>query len=99
MTDFRFKDVELTFNFKKLSFIDQDYLKTMIFDTINNKSIKSSGLNFYEYYPNANNFTLFRNEQTMINYMAEFVGEYSYTTSHLLEGKKYWFAWTHNKRK
>ena len=99
MTDFRFKDVELTFNFKKLSFIDQDYLKTMIFDTVNNKSIKSTGLNFYEYYPNANNFTLFKNEQTMINYMLEFAGEYSYTISHLLEGKKYWFAWTHNKRK
>ena len=99
MQDFRFKDVELTFNFKKLSFIDQDYLKTMIFDNNNNKSIKSSGHNFHEYYPNANNFTLFKNEQTMINYMLEFAGEYSYTTSHLLEGKKYWFAWTHNKRK
>ena len=34
----------------------------------------------------------------MLNYMSEFVGEYSYITSHLLEGKKYWFAWTHNKR-
>ena len=99
MQDFKFKDVELTFNFKKLSFVDQDYLKTMIFNTVNNKSVKSSGHNFHEYYTNSNNFTLFKNEQTMINYMSEFVGEYSYTVSHLLEGKKYWFAWTHNKRK
>ena len=49
--------------------------------------------------PNADNFTLFKDEQTMINYMAEFAGEYSNTASHLLHGKKYWFAWTHNKRK
>ena len=98
MAEFRFKDVELTFNFKKLSSVDQEYLRSMIYDIVQSKSIKNSGKSFSEMYPNANNFTLFRNEQTMINYMAEFVGEYSYTTSHLLEGKKYWFAWTHNKR-
>jgi len=98
MQDFRFKDVELTFNFKKLSSVDQEYLRSMIYDTVQNKSVKSSGHNFHEYYPNADNFTLFKNEQTMINYMAEFIGNYSYIASHLLEGKKYWFAWTHNKR-
>jgi len=99
MQEFRFKDVELTFNFKKLSSVDQEYLRTMIYDIIQNKSIKSSGLNFYEYYPNSDNYTLFKNEQTMINYMSEFIGEYSSIASHLLDGKKYWFAWTHNKRK
>ena len=99
MQEFRFKDVELTFNFKKLSSVDQEYLRSMIYDTVQNKSVKSSGHNFHEYYPNADNFTLFKNEQTMINYMAEFIGNYSYIASHLLEGKKYWFAWTHNKRK
>ena len=31
--------------------------------------------------------------------MSEFVGEYSSIASHLLHGKKYWFAWTHNKNK
>ena len=98
MQDFRFKDVELTFNFKKLSSVDQEYLRSMIYDTVQNKSVKSSGHNFHEYYPNADNFTLFKNEQTMINYMAEFIGDYSYIASHLLDGKKYWFAWTHNKK-
>ena len=99
MQEFRFKDVELTFNFKKLSSLDQEYLRSMIYDLVQSKSIKSSGYNFYEYYPNADNFTLFKNEHTMINYMSEFVGEYSNTSSHLLEGKKYWFAWTHDKKK
>ena len=56
-------------------------------------------MSFIEYYPNADNFTLFKDESTMLNYMSEFVGDYSYRSSHLLEGKKYWFAWTHNKRK
>tara|TARA_R110000796_G_scaffold58863_2_gene135670 strand:- start:1170 stop:1469 length:300 start_codon:yes stop_codon:yes gene_type:complete len=98
MQKFKFGDVELTFNFKKLPTHDQDYLRSIVFETVNNKSVKSSGYNFHEYYPNANNFTLFKQQSTMLNYMTEFVGEYSYTTSHLLEGKKYWFAWTHNKR-
>ena len=98
MQEFKFKDVELTFNFRKLPSHDQDYLRSMIYDLIQSKSIKSSGKGFHDYYPHANNFTLFKNEQTMINYMAEFVDEYSCIPSHLLEGSKYWFAWTHNKR-
>jgi hypothetical protein len=97
MQRFKFGDVDLTFNFRKLSLVDQEYLKIMIFETINNKSVKHSGHNFYEYYPNADNFTLFKDERTMINYMLEFAGEYSCVVSHLLHGKKYWFAWTHNK--
>ena len=99
MTDFRFRDVELTFNFKKLPSVDQEYLRSMMYDTIQDKSIKSSGHAFFDYYPNADNFTLFKNHETMINYMSEFANEYSCIASHLLEGKKYWFAWTHDKRK
>ena len=48
-------------------------------------------------YPNANNFTLFNNESTMLNYMAEFSGDYANQASHLLQGKKYWFAWSYSK--
>ena len=99
MAEFRFKDVELTFNFRNLPTCDQDYLRSMTYEIIQDRSVKNSGVNFNNYYPNSDNFTLFRNEKTMLNYMAEFVGDYSYRTSHLLEGKKYWFAWTHNKRK
>ena len=98
MTEFRFKDVDLTFNFRKLPSCDQDYLKSMTYEIIQDRSVKSSGINFNNYYPGADNFTLFRDEKTMFNYMAEFMGEYSYTTSHLLNSKKYYFAWTHNKR-
>jgi hypothetical protein len=99
MTEFRLKDVELTFNLKKLPPCDQEYVRSMIYETVKERSVKHSGLGFYNYYPNVDNFTLFNSEKTMLNYMAEFVGEYSYTVSHLLHGKKYWFAWTHNKRK
>ena len=98
MTEFRFRDVELTFNFKKLPLCDQDYLRTMAYEITKERSVNHSGLSFYKYYPNATNFTLFKDESTMINYMAEFAAEYSNTVSHLLHGKKYWFAWTHNKK-
>ena len=99
MTEFRFKDVELTFNFRKLPTCDQDYLRILTYETVKERSIKHSGLSFDKYYPDPDNFTLFNHETTMINYMSEFSREYAYTASHLLHGKKYWFAWTHNKRK
>ena len=99
MQEFKFRDVDLTFNFKKLPIYDQDYLRTMTYETIKERSVNHSGHNFKQYYPNADNFTLFKDESTMLNYMSEFVGDYSYKSSHLLHGKKYWFAWSHNKRK
>ena len=98
MTNFKFKDVDFTFNFKKLPQCDQDYLRSMAFETVQEKSVNHSGLNFGQYYPSADNFTLFKDEKTMINYMVEFVSEYSNTASHMLDGKKYHLAWTHNKR-
>ena len=96
MKDFKFKLVELTFNFRGLMKHDQEYLRTMVFETIGQKSVKSSGRSFNEMYPNANNFTLFNNESVMLNYMTEFSGEYANTASHLLHGKKYWFAWSYS---
>ena len=99
MQEFRFKDVELTFNFRKLPSYDQDYLRSMVYDLIQSKSINSSGKGFHDYYPYTNNLTLFNNESVMINYMSEFMDKYSCITSHLLNGKKYWFAWTHKERK
>ena len=97
MKDFKFKFVDLTFDFKGLPKYDQEYLRTMVFETIGQKSVKSSGRSFNEMYPNANNFTLFNNESVMLNYMTEFSGEYANTASHLLHGKKYWFAWSYSK--
>ena len=88
--------VDLTFGFKELPKYDQEYLRTMVFETIGQKSVKSSGRSFNEMYPNANNFTLFNNESVMLNYMTEFSGEYANTASHLLHGKKYYFAWTYS---
>ena len=97
MKDFKFKFVDLTFDFKELPKYDQEYLRTMVFEKIGEKSVNSSGKSFTEMYPNANNFTLFNNESTMLNYMLEFAGEYANTASHLLHGKKYWFAWSYSK--
>ena len=99
MTDFRFRLVDLIFNFKKHPNYDQDYLRTMTYETVKERSVNYSGQSFVKYYPNSNNFTLFNEYSSMLNYMAEFAQEYSYTTSHLLHGIKYYFAWTHNKKK
>ena len=61
MKDFKFKFVDLTFNFKDLPKYDQEYLRTMVFETIGERSVKNTGKPFTEMYPNPNNFTLFNN--------------------------------------
>ena len=57
MTDFRFRLVDLIFNFKKLPNYDQDYLRTMTYETVKERSVNYSGQSFVKYYPNSNNFT------------------------------------------
>ena len=96
MKDFKFKLVDLTFNFRAMAKHDQEYLRTMVFETIGQKSVKNTGKPFGKMYPNANNFTLFNDHNMMLNYMSEFAGDYANTASHLLHGKKYWFAWTYS---
>jgi len=96
MKNFKFKLVDLTFDIKKLPAVDQEYLRTMVFETVNQKSVKSSGMPFTSMYPDADNFTLFNNKAVMLNYMLDFNGKYASTASHLLEGKKFWFAWTYS---
>ena len=98
MKDFKFKQVDLTFDMKKLASCDQEYLRTMVFETIGQRSVKMSGKPFINTYPRANNFTLFNDEPKMLNYMTEFHGNFANTASHLLEGKKYWFAWTYSTK-
>tara|TARA_Y100001963_G_C6581996_1_gene353885 strand:+ start:198 stop:494 length:297 start_codon:yes stop_codon:yes gene_type:complete len=95
--DFKFKDVEVVFDMKRLPHYDQEYLRTMSFETVGNRSVKHSGRSFPLYYKNPGNYTLFNDEHLMINYMSEFTGQFASTCSHLLNGKKYWFAWTFNK--
>ena len=94
---FKFKDVDVTFEFKKLPKYDQEYLKTMAYETVQTNSVKNSGKSFKEWYPGAKNFTMFNDKSTMYNYMAEFSGQYANTASHLLNGTKYFFAWTYSK--
>tara|TARA_R110001583_G_scaffold11926_4_gene53234 strand:+ start:1865 stop:2158 length:294 start_codon:yes stop_codon:yes gene_type:complete len=96
MKDFKFKLVDLTFDMKGLAKHDQEYLRTMVFETIGQRSVKNSGKPFSEMYPDCSNFTLFNNETMMLNYMSEFNGDYANTASHLLQGKKFWFAWTYS---
>jgi len=97
MKDFKFKLVDLTFDMKRLPSYDQEYLRTMVFETIGQRSVKNSGKSFRDTYPHADNFTLFKDESIMLNYMSDFIGEYACTASHLLHGKKYYFAWTYQK--
>ena len=94
---FKFKDVEVTFDMKQLPFYDQEYLKTMCYETVNAKSYKHSSKSFNELYKQSNNFTLFSDYDTMYDYMSEFSGKFESMASHLLHGKKYYFAWTFKK--
>ena len=95
MKDFKFKLVDLTFEMKKLNSCDQEYLRTMVFETIGERSVKNTGKPFTSMYPNAKNFTLFDDEYTMLNYMSNYSGNYANVASHLLDGHKYYFAWTY----
>ena len=97
MENFKFKDVEMTFDLRKLPHYDQEYLRTMTFETINDRSVNHSGITFADYYPYADNFTMFTSEAELLNYMADFAGHIAKTASHLLHGKKYWMAWTYSK--
>jgi len=96
MKDFKFKIVDLAFNFKKLANYDQEYLRTLVFNTIGERSVKQSGKSFIKAYPDAQNFTLFDNESKMVNEMSEYNGEYASAGSHLLHGQKFHFAWTYS---
>ena len=91
----KFKDVDLVFNFKKLPSHDQEYLRTMFYETTLNRSVKHSGINFDNYYRLSNNFSLFDDKSAMERYMGEFITPWSNYGSHLLNGKKYYLAWTH----
>jgi len=95
----QFKDVEITFNFKKIPACDQEYLRTMFYETVLDRSVKFSGKPFSEFYPGAATFTMFNDEKAMKRTMAEYVNEYANTASHLLHGKKYYMAWTFDYNK
>ena len=97
MKDFKFKFVDLTFDFKELPKYDQEYLRTMFYETVLDRSVKHSGRNFNEYFPNAGTFALFNDERSMKRYMGEFSYPYANTASHLLQGKKYYLAWTYEQ--
>ena len=93
--NFKFKDVDIVFNMRNLPHYDQEYLRTMTFEVTGDRSVKNTGRLFKDYYPDADNFALFNNKKVMNRYMSEFMGQWTNTVSHLLHGKKYYFAWTY----
>ena len=95
----QFKDVEITFNFKKVPACDQEYLRTMFYETVLDRSVKNTGISFDKYYPDATSFTLFDNESNMFAQMSEYINPSRFTVSHLLHGKKYYLAWTYDNDK
>jgi len=95
---FKFKDVEVTFDFKTLPQCDQEYLRTMAYETVQNRSVKHTGWTFNDMYSDASNYTMFNDKDAMCTYMDEFSGNYDHTASHLLHGKKYYFAWTYSTK-
>jgi hypothetical protein len=94
--NFKFKDVDVVFNIKKLPHYDQEYLRTMTFEVIGDRSVNQSGRSFDSYYKNAGNFSLFNSKTVMDDYMSDFAGRSTSAGSHLLNGKKYWMAWTYS---
>tara|TARA_S200002703_G_C3584306_1_gene179455 strand:+ start:104 stop:430 length:327 start_codon:yes stop_codon:yes gene_type:complete len=93
---YQFKEVEIEFNFKKIPACDQEYLRTMFYQTVGQRSVNNTGVSFSEFYPDANTFTLFDNESTMHAFMSEYIDPFAHTVSHLLHGKKYYMAWTYD---
>ena len=63
MKDFKFKQVDLTFDLKMLPSYDQEYLRTLVFETIGQRSVKNSGRPFKQFYKHAKNFTLFNDDK------------------------------------
>ena len=92
----RFKDIDITFEFGRMPNYDREYLKTMVIETINSKSFRCSGVPFNVKFPNADNFAMFNNVNKMNDWMSDFYGTWEHTASHLLDGKKYYLAWTYN---
>jgi len=92
----QFKDVAVEFNFKNVPACDQEYLRTMFYQTVGDRSVNHTGIPFSEFYPDATSFTLFDSRSEMINFMSEYAWPSANTASHLLNGKKYFLAWTFN---
>ena len=96
---YQFKEVELAFKFNKIPACDQEYLRTMFYQTVGDRSVKNTGISFTDFYPDAAAFTLFDNQSDMFAHMSEYVNPSRFTTSHLLHGKKYFLAWTYDQDK
>ena len=92
---FNYKEMALDFNWYKVPACDQEYLRTMMMETVTNNSVNSTGVSFNEAYPNADNFALFQSEENKDNYAAEFALQTAGTASHLLHGRKYYAVWTY----
>jgi hypothetical protein len=92
---FKFKDVVVTFDMKVMEKYDQEYLKTMAYETVQSNSFLHSGKSFDQMYPDASNFTMFDDYYSMISFMSEYSNPWASHSSHLLDGKKYWLAWTY----
>jgi hypothetical protein len=93
---FNYKELAMDFNWYKVPGCDQEYLRTMMMETVTNNSVNATGVSFKETYPRASNFALFQSEDNRDNYLAEFALDGAGTASHLLtDGRKYFVAWTY----
>ena len=64
---FKFKDVEIAFDFRSLPQCDQEYLRTMSYETVQNRSVKHTGWSFTETYSDAGNYTIFNDKDAIIS--------------------------------
>jgi len=93
---FNYKELAMDFSWYKVPQCDQEYLRTMMMETVTNNSVKATGVSFNDTYPNSSNFALFMSERHRDNYLAEFADSGAGTASHLLTGgRKYYAAWVY----
>ena len=87
------------FDWNRVSWRDKEYLSNMVKETVNERSVKNTGIPFNQTYTDAGDFALFNNEKAKDRYMDEFYNA-AYTVSHLLtahpRGRQYWLVWSYN---
>ena len=90
------------FDWNRVSWKDKEYLINMVKETINERSVKCTGIPFDQMYPDADDFALFNNNKAKDSYKEEFYHSAD-TTSHLLtphpSGRKYWLVWSYTPNK
>ena len=64
---FNYKELAMDFSWYKVPQCDQEYLRTMMMETVTNNSVNATGVSFNDTYPNSSNFALFMSERHRVS--------------------------------